>query len=82
MPGPPEGFTQVTVTSVSVSRDTVGAAGRSFSGFNIVAQPTAGPDGIAWEFTGQMIVAMKLVDRLYAESRFGARAARTVTPMS
>ncbi len=53
---------------------SVTAGGRSFSGFDIVSQPTAGPNGVAWEFTGQAIVLMRYVDRLYGESRFKAQA--------
>jgi len=47
---------------------TVG--GQEFQGFNIVQNPTAGPNGIAWEFTAQAVVAMRLVDRIYKETRF------------
>jgi hypothetical protein len=47
---------------------TVG--GQEFHGFNLVENPTAGPNGIAWEFTGQAVVTMQFVDRLYQESRF------------
>jgi len=53
---------------------TVQSGGRSWSGFSIVATPTAGPPGIAWEFTGQTIVAMRFVDCLYGESHFAAAA--------
>ena len=49
---------------------SVMAGGQEFCGFNIVKEPTAGPNGIAWEFTGQAVVAMRFVDRLYQESRF------------
>ena len=37
---------------------------------NIVPAPTDGPNGVAWEFTAQLPVALKLVDRLYGESAF------------
>ncbi len=41
-----------------------------FQGFNIVEHPTAGPNGIAWEFTAQAVLAMRSVNGLYHESRF------------
>jgi len=50
-------------------------AGREFRGFNLVKTPVAGPNGIAWEFTGQAILTMKFIDRLYGENRFGSEAA-------
>lgn len=53
---------------------TVQSGGRSWSGFSIVATPTAGPPGIAWEFTGQTIVAMRFVDCLYGDSHFATAA--------
>lgn len=49
---------------------SVTANGITFKGFSIVTKPTAGPDGIAWEFTGKAIATMRFVDRLYQESRF------------
>lgn len=55
---------------------TVTSGGRTWTGFNIVPVPTAGPPGVAWEFTGQVVVAMRLVDCLYHENRFAAAAAR------
>jgi hypothetical protein len=54
---------------------TVSAGGRSYSGFSLVTSPVSGPNGVAWEFTGQMIVAMRLVDALYRETSFAADAA-------
>ena len=53
---------------------TVFADGRQFHGFNLVASELEGPTGIAWEFTGQAIVTMRFVDRLYGESRFASDA--------
>jgi hypothetical protein len=53
---------------------TVTAAGQTFQGFSIVPTPSAGPEGIAWEFTGQAVVAMRVVDALYGENRFGPTA--------
>ena len=52
---------------------TVGT--QPFQGFNLVEASTAGPKGIAWEFTGQAITAMQVVDRLFQENRFGTVAA-------
>ncbi|HEX8354424.1 MAG TPA: VCBS repeat-containing protein [Pyrinomonadaceae bacterium] len=49
---------------------TVSAGGQGFSGFNIVQTPTAGPNGIAWEFTGQAVVLFQFVDSLYGEDNF------------
>lgn len=53
---------------------TVTAGGKTFKGFSIVANPTAGPKGIAWEFTGQAVVVMRFVDCLYKETMFKATA--------
>lgn len=49
---------------------TIAAQGQTFSGFNIVARPAAGPNGVAWEFTGKAVTAFRFVDRLYQEVRF------------
>src|SRR5581483_2617164 len=54
---------------------TVTAGGRQYQGFSITRRPTAGPNGIAWEFTGQAILAMRFVDTLYGETRFEGPAA-------
>ena len=48
----------------------VHAEGQTFSGFDLVAQPTAGPNGIAWEFTAQVVASMQLLDRLYGQIEF------------
>jgi hypothetical protein len=53
---------------------TVMASNQEYRGFNIVKAPTAGPNGIAWEFTGQAIVVFRLIDSLYGETRFKASA--------
>jgi Domain of unknown function (DUF4214) len=62
---------------------TITAGGQTFQGFNIVPQPTAtpgdsrnspGPNGIAWEFTGQAVETMRFVDALYGDTRFNALA--------
>jgi hypothetical protein len=52
----------------------VSASGQQFQGFDLVATPTAGPNGIAWEFTGQAVVTMRFVDALYGESNFESTA--------
>src|SRR5207237_7355901 len=49
-------------------------AGLTLQGFDLVKQPTAGPNGIAWEFTAQEVAAMQYVDRLYSETRFESKA--------
>ena len=54
---------------------SVTAGGPEFRGFSIVVPPTSGPNGVAWEFTGQAVVAMRWVDALYGESRFEQTAA-------
>ncbi len=41
-----------------------------YLGFNRTAQPAAGPDGIAWAYSAQGVVALRAVDRLYGEQRF------------
>lgn len=48
----------------------VDAGSQMFHGFNIVVQPTAGPNGIAWEFTAQVVVSMQVLDRLYGQHEF------------
>jgi hypothetical protein len=53
---------------------SVTSGGREWRGFNIVATPSAGPPGVAWEFTGQAVLTMRLVDCLYRESRFATAA--------
>ena len=52
---------------------SVTAEGQSYQGFDIVSQPTAGPNGVAWEFTGQMCAAMQFVDSLYNDQRYASQ---------
>ncbi|HXH37441.1 MAG TPA: hypothetical protein VNN08_02335 [Thermoanaerobaculia bacterium] len=52
---------------------TVTSGGKTRTGFSLVAKPFGGPAGIAWEFTGQAIVAMRIVDCLYGETRFASQ---------
>jgi hypothetical protein len=51
-------------------QQSVEVGGQTFREFDIVTTPTAGQNGVAWEFTGQMCVAMEFLDRLYGDSRF------------
>jgi hypothetical protein len=53
----------------------VAAAGQPYFGFSLLEYPTAGPAGVAWEFTGQAVLAMKFADHLYGESAFSEAAA-------
>lgn len=53
----------------------VTAAGLTFQGFDIVPVPVSGPNGVAWEFTGQSVAAMQYLDRLYGQLSFAADAA-------
>jgi hypothetical protein len=49
---------------------SITAGGTTFEGFDLVPAPTSGPNGVAWEFTGQACVTMRFVDRLYQDTRF------------
>lgn len=49
---------------------TVTADGSTFSGYSIVPAPTAGPNGVAWEFTGQAVYTMRFIDALYGQTAF------------
>ncbi len=51
------------------------AGGRQYHGFNLLKTPQAGPNGIAWEFTGQAVATMSFVDGLYGQSGFATAAA-------
>ena len=53
---------------------TVQAGGQTFQGFNLIVKPASGPNGIGWEFTGQAVIAMRLVDRIYGTSEFESAA--------
>jgi uncharacterized repeat protein (TIGR01451 family) len=44
--------------------------GQTFSGFDIVASPVSGNNGVAWEFTGQVVVAMQYIDTLLSQTTF------------
>jgi hypothetical protein len=54
-------------------------AGLSYQGFDIVPNPLAAADdtvtnGVAWEFTGQMVETMRYVDQLYGQTNFEPQA--------
>ncbi|MEZ5356255.1 MAG: hypothetical protein R2762_26775 [Bryobacteraceae bacterium] len=52
-------------------KQTVTAGGMQFRGFHLVAPAqVVNPNGIAWEFTGQAVAAMRLADALYGQQRF------------
>ena len=59
---------------------TTGGQTRNDQGYSLVALPTVTStdltpaDGIAWEFTSQVDVVMRLVDELYGETTFEAQA--------
>jgi len=53
---------------------TVTADATTYQGFDIVEQPVSGSNGIAWEFTGQVVAAMQYVDNLYGTSLFSNSA--------
>lgn len=53
---------------------SVTAAGKTYQGFSLVLPPTAGPNGVDWEFTAQAVVTMRLVDSIYGEQSFETQA--------
>jgi hypothetical protein len=53
---------------------TITVGSQTFQGFDIVTTPVAGANGIAWEFTGQMVEAMRYVDQLYNQTSFESQA--------
>jgi hypothetical protein len=40
-------------------QSSAAASGHTYSGYDIVTQPDSGPNGVAWEFTGQAAVVTK-----------------------
>jgi hypothetical protein len=52
---------------------TVQAGGRRFHGVSLVRRPTSGPNGITWEFTAQLVSAMRQVDELYRQDSYRDR---------
>jgi hypothetical protein len=57
---------------------TITAAGHTFNGFDLVKNPTAGPNGIAWEFTGQQVLTMHFIDQLTNQPEFESAATATL----
>jgi len=57
---------------------TITAGGLTYHGFNIVSSPSSGPNGIAWEFTGQAVVAARFIDSLYNQTTFESSADSTL----
>lgn len=53
---------------------TITVGSRTFQGFDIVSSPVSGSNGIAWEFTGQAVEAMRYVDQLYNVTSFEDQA--------
>jgi len=51
-------------------RHTVAAGGRTYSGFHLVIPSRPDQNGVAWEFTSQMVLAMSLVDARLKTPRF------------
>src|SRR5262249_20589549 len=43
---------------------------KTYRGFNIVPASFPGSSGISWEFTAQMVEAMRYVDQLYSDGSF------------
>ena len=61
---------------------TVTSGGRTYSGFSIVPKAFGGPEGVAWEFTGQAVAAMRFADCRYGESTFAEQAAGLVAQIA
>jgi hypothetical protein len=57
---------------------TITAGGHTYHGYNIVSSPSSGPNGIAWEFTGQAVVAARFIDSLYSQTTFESSADSTL----
>jgi hypothetical protein len=53
---------------------TATATGETYQGFNIVRRPVCGNNGVAWEFTAQVVEVLRWVDALYGQSTFEAKA--------
>lgn len=66
--------------ALSTFAQSIIAGSQTYQGFNIVPNPLPAADGtvtngIAWEFTGQMVETMRYVDQLYNQSSFKSQAA-------
>jgi hypothetical protein len=64
-----------TQYSLNNFAQSVTANGLTYEGFDIVPTPVSGANGVAWEFTGQMVEAMYYVDQLYSIDTFQSQAA-------
>jgi hypothetical protein len=60
--------------ALSTFAQTIEVGGHTFNGFDIVVKPVSGTNGVAWEFTGQMVEAMRYVDRTYHQNTFESQA--------
>lgn len=68
------------------------AGGQMYTGFNLVQDPTDGPDGIGWEYTAQAALAMRLAGNVAGQQNVYApmadalvgqlRAARQTAPFT
>lgn len=63
----------------AIAAPTISFGTQSFLGFDIVSSPIPAADGtvtngVAWEFTGQMVVTMRYVDQLYKQTSFESNA--------
>ena len=63
---------------ISHFAQTVTAGGRTYNGYDIVPSPSSGPNGMAWEFTGQAVVTERFIDALYNQSSFESSADATL----
>ena len=50
---------------------TISVNGSTFHGFDIVPTAASGANGIAWEFTGQMVEALNYMNQLYPKDVVG-----------
>lgn len=55
-------------------QQSITAGGQEYQGFSLVATPTSGPNSVNWEFTGQALVAVRLVDAIYGQQNFETQA--------
>jgi len=53
---------------------TVTVGNQTFQGFNIITTPTSGANGVAWEYAGQAVDAVRYIDRLYMHTSFESQA--------
>jgi hypothetical protein len=67
---------------LAAQKVTVTAAGMAFTGHSIVPKSFGGPEGIAWEFTGQTVAAMRVVDCQYGQGEFTAASESLVAQIT